>query len=158
MPWFFLNKLLITMNPSDFVPLHLQRHKHQHRQNHEEAKAAEEQCIGFHLEQYVHENIERKQQRSHHQRGLADFQDARQVARDQHDGHQHGDKVRPEEGDVLAEREQQRVEHQQRGTDEQILYRMDGRLPAVLHEENRGEGEENEQVGVLHRARGLLVL
>ena len=59
---------------------------------------------------------------------------------------------------MLAEGEQQRVEDQQRNPDEHVLHWMDGRLAAVLDEENRGEGEEDEQVGVFDGTRRLLVL
>ena len=77
---------------------------------------------------------------------------------DEPDGHDGGDDVREEEGEVFGEREQQDIEEHEGDAHEGILNGVDGGEAAVLDKEDYGEGEQDDEVGILDAAGGLLVL
>ena len=106
----------------------------------------------------VDEGVEHREQQADEKGCAGVAEEGTHEEGDESDGHDGGDKVGEEEGEVLGEGQQEGVEEHKGDADKGVLDRMDGRLTSDFDKEDHSKGEQDDEVGILDAAGGLLVL
>ena len=140
------------------VPVDFLRGVHGCGQDDEDPEAADKEGVALQLHDDVDEGVEDEEQQPDEEGGAVVLEQSAHEEGDEADGHDRGDDVGEEEGEVLGEGEQQDVEEHEGDAHEGILYGMDGGKAAVLDKEDYGKSEQDDEIGVLDAAGGLLVL
>lgn len=140
------------------VPVDFLRGIHGYGQDDEDAQTAYEQGVALELHDDVDEGVEHREQQAYEKGCAGVAEEGAHEEGDEPDGHDGGDKVGEEEGEVLGEGQQEGVEEHEGDADKGVLDGVDGRLTADFDKEDHGKGEQDDEVGILDAAGGLLVL
>ena len=150
--------LLCCLDVLFLVPVNFLGGVHGNGQDDEDAETAYQEGVALQLHDDIDEEVEHGEETPNAKGSTPMFEQGPHEESDEGNGHAGSYEVGEEEGEVLGEGEQQGVEKYQGEAHQCILDGVDGGLATDFDKEHHRKGEQDDEVGILDAARGLLVL